>query len=119
MPKSKKRKKKGKPVGNGEAKNYQQIRGSDRVTGVSLQDLINVVAYQEYVKDGSIVAPNAEIHIPDEIPVVTGEGENKRQIGVTNPVPGDPDAVSVHLTDPDVIRYIHDDNEFSIDEEQD
>lgn len=37
MPVSKKRKKKGKPV----------RRGEDRMSGLTLQDLINVVAYQE------------------------------------------------------------------------
>lgn len=42
MPISKKRKKKGKPV----------KRGSDRMTGLTLQDLINVAAYQQYKDEG-------------------------------------------------------------------
>jgi hypothetical protein len=39
MPESKKRKKKGKPAPK---------RGDDRMSGVTLQDLINVLAYQEH-----------------------------------------------------------------------
>ena len=66
MPVSKKRKKKnGKPVG----------RGSDRLTGLTLQDLINVVAYQEahpeeaagikHTIAGEVVDGKAEIDFSD------------------------------------------------------
>jgi hypothetical protein len=57
MPVSKKRKKDGKPV----------QRGEDRVSGLTLQDLINVVAYQE-------AHPNE-----DTTPKVEEENEDDRQ----------------------------------------
>lgn len=43
MPVSKKRKKKGKPV----------KRGSDRLTGLTLGDLLKVAAYQHYEQQGA------------------------------------------------------------------
>jgi hypothetical protein len=58
MPVSKKRKKKGKTV----------KRGSDRMTGLTLQDLINVVAYQEYKEAGVYDDPET-VGLP-EIPTV-------------------------------------------------
>lgn len=45
MPESKKRKKNGKKVGNGEAARLKRF--DDMESGVSFQDLINVLAYQE------------------------------------------------------------------------
>ena len=65
MPVSKKRKKKGKPV----------KRGSDRLSHLTLQDLINVVAYQdthgtagaEYSDEG-VELPDFPTHIDYEDP---------------------------------------------------
>ena len=52
MPKSKKRKKRGKTVSNGEKTRLERFANME--SGVTLQDLINVVAYQEYVETGEI-----------------------------------------------------------------
>jgi hypothetical protein len=52
MPISKKRKKKnGKKVGKGRAWTPEEIQEVNRPAGVTLQDLINVVAAQEYKED--------------------------------------------------------------------
>lgn len=55
MPLSRKRKKHGKKVSNGEVKRSRIInerieRAGDQLSGVTLQDLINVVAYQDSQK---------------------------------------------------------------------
>lgn len=54
MPLSRRRKKRGKKVGNGERKNSlahdQRLEEADISAGVTLQDLINVLAAQEYQK---------------------------------------------------------------------
>lgn len=93
MPVSKKRKKKGKPVRGRVA--------SENLSGVTLQDLINVLAYQEYVQDGTIVRDDVKVTIPDEIPVNVEDADgNKRQVGTATPIPGDPEHVSISFTDP-------------------
>lgn len=45
VPESKKRKKNGKKVGNGHAGRIERLENME--SGVTLQDLINIVAYQE------------------------------------------------------------------------
>lgn len=69
MPVSKKRKKKktGKPV----------QRGSDRMTGLTLQDLINVVAYQEYKEAGVYDDPETKGGPDDEMVVINTEPDLK------------------------------------------
>lgn len=67
MPVSKKRKKKGKPVG----------RGEDRLTGLTLQDLINVVAYQEAHPEE---AQRAEVDIQDESPAIDFEDPDTQAV---------------------------------------
>lgn len=121
MPVSKKRKKKGKSVGNGEPKNRQKHEARVREIGsmesaVSLQDLINAVAYQD--KHG-IVADDAVVHIPETLPVTVGEGEDKREVGTASPIPGDEGAVSINITDPDILEQIQSPGNYSIEETQD
>lgn len=65
MPKSKKRKKNGKAVRSSAASREQRIK--DAPTGVTLQELINVLAYQEYVADGTI-EPKGKLEIDTEDP---------------------------------------------------
>lgn len=62
MPKSKKRKKNGRPVGTGEDKNRRahNERLKDQPTGVTFQDLINIVAYQEYEARGELPSQKQE-----------------------------------------------------------
>lgn len=62
MPVSKKRKnKKGKPVG----------RGVDRMSGLTLQDLINVVAYQEaHPEEAAGETPKVDFEDPDTQAVI-------------------------------------------------
>lgn len=54
MPISKRRKKKGKRVKNSAARRAQRLEevAAEQPSGVTLQDLIDVVAYQEYEKQG-------------------------------------------------------------------
>jgi hypothetical protein len=68
VPISKKRKKKGKPV-----KPPERLVTED--SGVTLQDLINMVAYQDYVADGTIEGPQIpdDADIPEETPDLPGE----------------------------------------------
>lgn len=64
MPLSKKRKKNGKTVkrrGGGQYVDNTPKPDPEELTGVSLQDLIDVVAYQQYVDQGKIEGPQ----IPD------------------------------------------------------
>lgn len=70
MPLSKKRKRKnGKAVGGDyaarRAARDAAVREIEGGAGVSLQDLINTVAYQEYVKEGKIAAPENPVQILD------------------------------------------------------
>lgn len=66
LPKSKKRKKDGKKVqGHG----AQIVVDPDAESSVTMQDLINVLAYQEYVKDGKIVEGDVVIESGDNAPV--------------------------------------------------
>ena len=111
MPISKKRKKNGKKVKSSATKRAQRLEeaSADISSGVTLQDLINVLAYQEYTKDGTIVADDAVVHIPGEIPVSVGEGENKRQIGTAVQVEGR-DELSVRVTDHEMIQRLSDPN---------
>lgn len=63
MPVSKKRKKKGKTVKYDEGAKLHI--DPEKESSLTLQDLINVLAYQEYVKDGTIVPPDETIDISD------------------------------------------------------
>lgn len=69
MPISKKRKKNGKKVGGGvaarRAARDAELAEIQRDSGVSLQDLINTVAYQEYVAEGKIEAPENPVQVID------------------------------------------------------
>lgn len=65
MPVSKKRKKKGKSVEHSAARRIQRLE--EAPTGVTLQDLINVLAYQEYVADGTIVPESSADAEPTEV----------------------------------------------------
>lgn len=66
MPVSKNKRKNGKQVKHNAGKRSQRLEAaSDQPSGVSLQDLINVLAYQEYVKDGTIVPEESEINFDD------------------------------------------------------
>lgn len=104
MPVSKKRKKKGKKVGNGKVSRVRQF--AERPSGVSLQDLINVLAYQEYVKDGSIVADDAKVTVADPLPVTIEDADgNKIQVGTAERIPGDPNALSIKLDDIPTVNF--------------
>jgi hypothetical protein len=120
MPISKKRKKKGRVVKNNAARRSKRLESSaaDISAGVSLQDLINVVAYQEYVKDGTIVADDAKFNIPVEMPITTvGEDGTKRRVGTAITTPGS-DHVEMRISDPDFTPAFEDDvANFSIEKE--
>lgn len=120
MPVSKKRKKNGKVVKNSAARRGRRLEttAAEQPSGVSLQDLINVLAYQEYVKDGTIVAPDTSIHIPETIPLTVGEGDDKRQVGTATPIPGDEEHLSINITDPEIQEKISGTGNYSIDEER-
>lgn len=142
MPVSKKRKKKGKVV----------KRGEDRMSHLTLQDLINVVAYQEAhpeeaqsggaaeiqtvndidlenpdhqavikavqsLGEHTVFADDAVVHIPEVVPVTVGEGENKREIGTASPIPGDPDHLSINITDREILDQLEGPSSYSIDKE--
>jgi hypothetical protein len=123
VPISRKRKKNGKKV------QRKPVQPSDDLSaGVSLQDLINVVAYQQYVEDGTIegpqipdqstrIADDVKITMPEVVPVTIGEGVEKRQIGTASPIEGDPEHVSIHITDPEVTEQIRDKGSYSIDKD--
>lgn len=107
MPESRKRKKDGKTVGNGKQKRVERLeRAGDMETGVTLQDLINTLAYQEYVKDGTIVAEDAKITIPDEIPVTVDQGDEKRVVGKATRIPGAEKTLSINITDPEALAQV-------------
>lgn len=59
MPLSKNRRKNGKKVKHNRAKRNQRLEETmaDQPSGVTLQDLINMVAYQEYQQAGVIEGP--------------------------------------------------------------
>lgn len=105
MPKSKKRRRKdGKKLGNGlSAHNNRTGRAADIESRVTMQDLINLIAYQEYVKDGTIVDENVIVSTDGDIPVFSGEGENRRQIGTASHIPDDPEHLSIRITDAEAI----------------
>lgn len=106
MPISRRRKKKGKPVGNGESKNRaaHEDRMETMKSGVTLQDLINAVAFQEHQK-GNKVADDAVVNIPEVIPVTVGEGDEKREIGTAVHTPGE-EIVDITITDPQASEII-------------
>lgn len=131
MPVSKKRKKKGVVARFNRDRRRHEIEEQikDQSSGVSLQDLINMVAYQEYQEAGIIdgpaipdhfeIAPDVEIVFDKDVPVVIGEGEEKRQVGTASPVPGSPGHASIQLTDDEVLKQIQGPIEnYSIDKEQ-
>lgn len=106
MPRSKKRKKHGKKVGNGAGKN-QALAGrlADRESEVTLQDLINMVAYQEYEALGLYdKGEDVDIHAPEEpekaVPLTVENADGtKRQVGTATPIPGREGYVSIHIDD--------------------
>lgn len=121
MPKSKKRKKNGKTVGNGEKTRLERFANME--SGVSLQDLINVVAYQEYVASGEIVpregdafADDIKIDIPEELPVTIEENGEQVRIGTASAIPGDPESISIMIDGEhkDKIGFVDDKPNFSI-----
>lgn len=114
MPISRKRKKNGKKVKKGTL-----TIDPNKESSVTLQDLINVLAYQEYVKDGTIIADDAKINVPVELPVtVIDEDGNKRRVGTATTIPGDDNEVAFHIDDPDFEPMFHDGKpNFSIDKE--
>ena len=131
MPRSKKRKKNGKKVGNGAAKNNALAnerleRVGEMESEVTLQDLINMVAYQEYEalglydkgEDVKVVdIPESVVDIPESVPVTFyGPDGTKRQIGTASPIPGEEGRVSVHIDDEDFRNEIlMPSSDFSID----
>lgn len=122
MPISKRRKKKGKTVKHSADKrsrvlNERLERVGEQESAVSLQDLINVLAYQEYVNDGTIIAPDVKVTMAEEVPV-TVEDENgvKQRIGTAYPIEGDPLHVSIQLDNPGLI--LDPSTTYSIGEEQ-
>lgn len=126
MPVSKKRKRK-----NGKSVSYRQF-GRDRreldstgdlTAGVTLQDLINMVAYQEYVESGVIanvaIPDTATVTYADDLPVTVGEGDEKRRVGTATPIEGQPGHVSIQFDDPDTAAIIRavDSSDYSIGKE--
>lgn len=75
MPVSKNRRKDGKRVKNNNRKRAQRIEktAEDQPSGVSLQDLINVLAYQEYEKRGELPSQQTDPETEDPRPC---KGEN-------------------------------------------
>ncbi len=142
MPISKRRKRKnGKKVGTGQ----RIVVDKNKESRVTLQDLINIVAYQEYVEDGTIdpaavreelkkkapqvgeifakvslerkddlvLAPgvilraDAEVSMADEVPVyVENSRGEKIGVGTASPIEGDPEHVSIHINDPEVLALV-------------
>lgn len=103
MPRSKKRKKNGKKVGNGQSKNLvahteRMERAEEQLSGVTLQDLINVVAFQEY-KDQGVYAEEPEKVVPL---TVENEDGTKRQVGTATTIPGKEGYVNVYIDDEDL-----------------
>jgi hypothetical protein len=142
VPVSKKRKRKnGRKVGSGTRITVDPNKPSN----VTLQDLIDVVAYQQYVADGTInpemveqtrseraempeeifakvkLAPtddieiepgvilraDAIVHVPQEMPVyMENEKGEKIGVGTAAPIAGDPEHISIHITDQKVLSQI-------------
>ena len=120
---SKKRKKNGKKVGNGTARQSAQVKSrierfAEQESSLSLQDLINVVAYQEYEKDGTIVDGEVVVEMADDIPVnVINEDGTRRQVGTAVKIEGRDD-LSIRVTDHDIIQKLSDPGaKYSIDKE--
>lgn len=131
MPISKKRKKKGKSVRRGTFK-----VDPNKESSISLQDLINVVAYQEakagrytppvvdmpqageiYAKvwthEDTEIAPNvivradAVVDIPETASVnIEDSRGNKIGVGTVSRIPGDDNHVSLNITDPDILAMV-------------
>lgn len=84
MPVSKNRRKNGKRVKHSQAKRSRRLESdmAEVPTGVSLQDLINMVAYQEYQQAGLIEGPaipdtGVEFDDPDAQAVIMAYDESK------------------------------------------
>jgi hypothetical protein len=126
MPISRRRKKKGKTVRGHGAKIKVD---PDKESSVTLQDLINAVAWQESQKPdddptkmrGPVeVSDDVVVHYADNMPVYVGEGENRIQIGTADKIPGANDSVSIRITDPEVMDMVRGPmSDFSIDKEHD
>lgn len=114
MPKSKNKRKNGKQVSHNADKRAERMSNMD--SGLTLQDLINVVAYQDYVADGTIVPEKSysddviegEV-VSEEFPLMAIESEEHLQIGTLSLVAGDPDSVTVDLTDEEAVGHILED----------
>lgn len=114
MPKKKSKRKNGEIVQHNADK--RSARLDDMDSGLTLQDLINVVAYQEYVADGTIAAEETysddviegEV-VSEEFPLMAIESEEHLQIGTLSLVAGDPDSVAVDLTDEEAVGHILED----------
>jgi hypothetical protein len=132
MPISKRRKKKGKPVGKG----TRITVDPEKESSVTLQDLINALAWQESQKpdddptklvgpsmeelvrgqveaNGDILADDAVINVPDSVPVYVGEGENRVQIGTAQPKAGS-EATDITITDPEVMAKVQNPDNYSV-----
>lgn len=143
MPISKKRKKKGRVVGKGARLKVDPNKESS----ITIQDLINVVAYQEFkegsydppvseevaelyakvqVKEDTEIAPNvilradSVMNIPGTIPVnIENSRGEKIGIGTASPIEGDPGHVSIQITDERILDMIRGPiGAFSMDQEE-
>lgn len=131
MPISRKRKKKLKKGGG--AKLYID---PNKESSITLQDLINVVAVQEFkagnyepqepetpqageiyakvrtsddteIAPGVILRADAVVNIPDVVPVNIEDARgNKIGVGTASPIPGDPNHVSITITDPRILELV-------------
>ena len=118
MPISKKRKKKGKTIqGHG----ARIVVDPNKESNVTLQDLINALAYQEFMASPDVViADDVKVEFADDIPVtITNEDGTKTRVGTATPIPGgDGQHVSVQINDSEILKMIQGPmGEFSIDKE--
>jgi hypothetical protein len=124
MPLSKNRRKNGKKILRGKARQEERARElarlSNPISALTLQDLINVVAVQESQKNGpTVVAEDATINFADNLPVtITNEDGTKRVVGTAAKIPGDENGLSINITDPDILEQVQGPvDHFSIEEE--
>lgn len=111
MPLSKNRRKNGKKVIRGKAAR-QRARAAeiellkDKPSHLTLNDLIRVVAYQESLKgENTVVADDATVTMPDEVPLYMGE-DKTRAVGTVSKIPGDPEHVSINITDDEILKQV-------------
>lgn len=129
MPISKKRKKKRGAIAKYNRLKRREamlVQGEDMTSGVTLQDLINMVAYQEYVEAGKIQndqiemdsTAKVEFEVSPGTPVTVERDGERVVVGSADPIPGDPQHFSAYITDPEVYRRFYDLNadQFSFEE---